>query len=112
MDPTGQENATHEVNVSVIDAQATGSTADKTGFAVQVVYTNAPSILLYSETFPSKETADKVFQDLCMLAAAVEGLIKQENFEEAQAKTADFLAKAKANSGSTPTQLAQNAPND
>ncbi len=110
MDPSGVENSVSPISISITPAPATGSAADVTGYMVQVCYTQAPDILLFTSTFPTQDVAQKVYEDLCNVAAECEGEIKKEDFEKAQASTKAFMDKCKANSSTTPTQQAQNAP--
>jgi hypothetical protein len=78
------------------------SSAEPEGWAVSVAYKSAPDTFLFSRTFPTEREGQGAFNDLVTAAATVEGLVRQEKFEEAEKATADLMEKFKANSGETP----------
>ena len=78
------------------------SSAEPEGWAVTVSYKAAPDTYLFQRTFPTEREAQGAYDDLANVAAEVEGLVRQEKFEEADQATADLLDKMKANSGVTP----------
>lgn len=90
------------IDISVIQDQPVESAADKTGWMVDIRYQNAPETPLFSQTYPSEEQARKIYDDLVMVVAEVEGLIKAEKFDEAKAATEALMLKLKANTGNTP----------
>jgi hypothetical protein len=80
------------------------STAEPDGWAVSVAYKVSPETFIFQRTFPTDKEASDVFQDITMAAAGVEGLIRQEKFDEAQQATVAFLNKMKGNTSETPTE--------
>jgi hypothetical protein len=105
VDPKGDHDVS-EIDISILpnQAQAGGSTAEATGWMVSVVYTNAPSVTLFTQTYPTEDLARKVLEDLSAVAAEVEGLLRAEKFDEAGEKTQALLEKFKANSGQPPVE--------
>lgn len=95
-----------EIDISVLPNQGTpgASTAEPTGWVVDCRYTNAPSVTLFTATYPTEDLARKVMEDLSAVAAEVEGLLRQEKFDEAGEKTKSLLEKMKANSGEPPVE--------
>ena len=78
------------------------SSAEPEGWAVSVYYKVAPDTFIFQQTFPTEREAQGAFDDLANVAAEVEGLVRQEKFEEADKATTALLDKMKANSGETP----------
>jgi uncharacterized protein YfcZ (UPF0381/DUF406 family) len=99
MDPnSSKKDEVLSVEISIGNDEASESSAERTGWVVDVRYTNAPDTTIFNQTFPSEAQAKKVMDDLVNLAAEVEGLIRQEKFEDAKKRSGDFLKKTKANS--------------
>ena len=92
------------VDIAILPNQVgkDGSAAQHPGFVVTVCYSNAPSVSLFNQTYPDQGTAQKVMDDLSLVAGEVEGLLRSEDFEKASEKTKDFLNKCSANSGQSP----------
>jgi len=86
LDPGGKDDSVHEIDISMLaDGAETGeSSADRTGWAIDVRYTQAPDVVLFTNTYPTEELAKQVMDDLATAAASVEGLIRQADFEGAQ----------------------------
>jgi hypothetical protein len=80
------------------------STAEPAGWSVSVAYKVSPDTVIFQRTFPTEKEATDVFKDITMAAAEVEGLIRQEKLEEAQAATVSFMNKMKSNSSEPPTE--------
>jgi hypothetical protein len=78
------------------------SSAEPEGWAVSVAYKAAPDTYLFSRTLPTEREGRGAFDDLVKAAAEVEGLVRQEKFEEAEKATTALMDKFKANSGETP----------
>lgn len=104
---SGRDDA-DAIDISLMQNQATESASDKTGWQVDVRYQKAPDTVLFTETYPTEGQAKKVYEDLVMLAAEVEGLIKSEKFDEAKQKTEALMKKFTANSGQAP--VSENDP--
>ncbi len=101
------------IDISVIQNTSEESASDKTGWMVDIRYQNAPSTVLFTQTYPTEEQARKVFDDFVMFVAEVEGLIKSEKFDEAKEKTEGLMKKFKANTGQAPVvdnDLSQEQP--
>lgn len=98
---SGREDV-DSIDISVMQDSAQQSSADQTGWMVDIRYQNAPDSVLFTQVYPTEDQARKVFSDLSLVAAEVEGLIKAEKFEEARAKTEELTKKFAANSGQTP----------
>ena len=98
MDPTGQEESVHAVDITIVDNSGTAG-AEQTGWVVDVRYKNAPDQVVFTATQPTEQQARDVMSDLSTVAAEIEGLIRQEDFEGARERTNEFLKKMKANSG-------------
>lgn len=80
------------------------STAEPAGFSVSVAYKVSPETYIFNRTFPTEKEASDAFQDITLAAAGVEGLIREEKFDEAATATNAFLEKMKGNSSETPTE--------
>jgi hypothetical protein len=91
-----------DINLMQDKAPADGTTAEYSGWVVTVTYTNAPDVVLFTQTYLDESTARKVMDDIGMVAAEVEGFLKKEDFEGAQKATKAFTDKLAANSGSQP----------
>jgi len=105
VDPKGNHEVA-EIDLSVLanKAGAGDSAAEPTGWMVDCRYTNAPSVTLFTATYPTEDLARKVMEDLSAVAAEIEGLLRQEKFDEAGEKTKALLEKFKANSGQPPVE--------
>ncbi len=80
------------------------STAEPSGWAVNVAYKVSPESVIFNGSYPSQDQAKKIFDDLVNAAATVEGLIRGEKFEEAAKQTKIFLEKCGANSSERPVE--------
>jgi hypothetical protein len=78
------------------------SSAEQEGWTVTCTYKAAPDTFLFQRTFPTEREARGAFDDLAKAAGEVEGLVRQEKFDEAADATAALMDKMKANSGETP----------
>ncbi len=100
------KNPRHAENVDLSILQdapeAGGSSAEHAGWVVDVRYTNAPDVILFSQNYVDEATARKVMDDLAVVAGEVEGFLRQEKFDKAAEKTKEFMDKMAANSGQTP----------
>lgn len=85
LDPEGRDGQVREVDITLLaDASEGGeSSAEQTGWVVDVRYSNAPDVVLFTNTFPTEDLAKKVMDDLSNAAAEVEGKIRQADFEGA-----------------------------
>ncbi len=94
LDPKGLESTPLEADVSLQEgAPETGASQAQAGkFLVEVRYTQAPTVVLFSATYPDKDTATKVYGDLCKACAEVESKIKAAKFDEAK-KSMEGLGK-------------------
>jgi hypothetical protein len=106
-DSRGEANSSVVIDITMIpNPQAPEpnqpGAAEATGWMVDVRYNNAPEIELFTKTFPTEEQAQAVMDDFSKLAAEVEGLIKQEKFEEAAQQTEALQKKFTANSSEPP----------
>lgn len=92
------------IDISIIPNQPglDGASAETPGWLIDVRYTNAPDVVLFSKSFLDEPTARKVMEDLSMVAGEVEGFLRAEDFEKAQIATKKLLDKMHANSGSGP----------
>lgn len=92
------------IDISLLQdaAGAEGASAEQPGWVVNVQYSNAPDVILFNQTYVSEDMARKVMDDLAMVAGEVEGLLRKEEFEKAQAKTTELINKMHANSGQAP----------
>ena len=81
------------------------SSAEPAGWNVHITYKSSPESVIFNGAYISESEAEKVFDDLVMAAAEVEGLVKSEKNEEAATATQTFLNKCGANSGQIPAEV-------
>ena len=98
--PKGEKDVA-EIDISILHDQPApgGSIAEQPGWVVDVRYSRAPDVVLFTATYVSEDLARKVMEDLSLVAAEVDGLLRQEKFDEASEKTKALLNKFKANGG-------------
>ncbi len=103
LDPKSGDDAVRDIDISVFKNQQEpgDSSAEGTGndWLVQVGYSMAPEVTLYSEHFSNEKTARDLMEDFSKLAAEIEGLIKSEDFQSAKEQSAAFEKKCSANTG-------------
>lgn len=104
VDPLGQETTPAEIDITFFDNSQAESAAEEVGFMIDVRLHNAPDQVLFTGTYPTEEQARQVMEDLSQAAAEVEGLLKQEDFENAKIKTDELMKKFDANSGEPPVE--------
>lgn len=103
IDSRGEEGAVVAINITMVPNSQAADPAnpgapDVVGWTISVSYENAPDIELFTKTFPTEKQAQMVMDDLSQATAEVEGLIKQQKFEEASQKTTDLEKMFTANS--------------
>lgn len=105
LDPRGMDEQVHEIDISMMPAEAGegDSSAEKTGYLVDVRYRSAPDVVLFSGVFPNEELAKKVMDDLATASATVEGLIRQADFDGAKTAMQDLAKLFKSASAEPPT---------
>lgn len=87
LDPKGLEQTPLEADVSLEGGTPESGTsqAQPGNYRVEVRYTQAPTIVLFDAAYPDKDTATKVYSDLCKACAEVESKIKAGEFDKAKA---------------------------
>jgi hypothetical protein len=105
MDPHNEGEIT-SIDISIQqNAAAPGSSyAEPPGWIVDVRYTNAPSIILFTQTYPTRDLAEKVMSDLSKPANDAQALIRKGDFEGAMEKTKILMDYFKSNTGQPPVE--------
>ena len=98
MDPSVQDNSLQSIDISIVENVSGDSSSEEMGWLVDVVYTNTPDTILFTNVYQDEQTAKKVFDDLVLVAAEADGAIRQEDFEKAQEQTEALKKKFLANS--------------
>jgi hypothetical protein len=101
LDPKGGNEDVMTLNISLVPKQ-TEKGADTT--AVSIYYDNVPNDSLFYREYSDAGTAQGVFDDFSKIAAGVEGLLKQEKFDEARGASEALHKKFLANKGDTPME--------
>ncbi len=107
LDPMG-ENKAKMIDITILD-NSESEGAEESGWVVDVRYQNAPDQTLFTLTQPTEGEARKIMDDLVSKASAIEGLIRQEDFEGARVATDEFLNTMSANTGESHIEETENA---
>lgn len=101
-------NASEPVDITIMENKAVESSAQPTGWAVSISYTNAPTQVLFNQVLPSKADAERYFNDFVKAASAAQSALNQGEFDKAEEETQKFKDLCNITTGSKP--IVENDP--
>jgi hypothetical protein len=109
LDPEAADDTPREIEITMLPdtPQTGGSEAEPSGFQIDIRYTNAPGISLYTQQFPDRDSASKAMDDLARACAAVEAKITTGDFKAAREAMLGLMRVFKSSGANPPTNLTQ-----
>jgi hypothetical protein len=108
VDPRGPADSVREIDLTLVHGTGEAEAgAEPSPWVVDVRYSNAPDVELFTKNFTDEKTARTVMEDFSKLAAEIEGLVRAEKLDEAATKSAELEKKFTSNSSESPVELGE-----
>lgn len=91
-DPTAVGDKKRELTISLVTQNYTlDNDTKEEEYEVTVYWTAVPTMVLFEKGYPTEEEAQQIFNNLKIKLGEVDKLVKDNNLEEAESKTKEFL---------------------